>query len=107
LDISSDAIRGYIDIIVLGLLIEKDMYGYEIAKEVSFRTKDNYELNEATMYSSFRRLEKQQYVQSYYNENSLRGSKRRYYHITPEGKDYYMLKCKEWDYTKKIVNLFI
>jgi len=107
LNISSDAIRGYIDLIVLAFLMNQDMYGYEIAKEVSRMSEGMYELNEATMYSGFRRLEKNNLIISYYKDNSLRGGKRRYYQITESGKTYYHEKCAEWSYTKKIVNLFV
>lgn len=107
LNISSDAIRGYIDLIVLSFLINQDMYGYEIAKEVSKISEGQYELNEATMYSGFRRLEKNNLIISYFKDNSLRGGKRRYYQITDLGKDYYHEKCAEWRYIKKIVNLFV
>lgn len=105
MEINSDFIRGHIDTILLSLLMEKDMYGYEISKEIFSRT-GGYEIKEATLYSSFRRLEKQEIIESYYSSNTNGGSKRRYYHITNLGREKYMRNCKEWEQTKKLVDLF-
>jgi len=35
--ISSDVIRGYVDTIILSLLIEGDSYGYEISKNIRIK----------------------------------------------------------------------
>jgi len=64
-NISSDLIRGHTDTIVLKLLSEEDMYGYQIYKTIIDRSHGLYELKEATLYSSFRRLEQQEMVVSY------------------------------------------
>lgn len=105
MEISSDFIRGHIDTIILSLLLEKDMYGYDISKVIFDRT-GGYEMKETTLYSSLRRLEKQKVIESYYSTNTNGGSKRRYYHLTELGKEKYYKYCEEWEKTKKIVDLF-
>ncbi|MEG2685013.1 MAG: PadR family transcriptional regulator [Erysipelotrichaceae bacterium] len=103
--ISSDVIRGYNDIIILAILLTKNSYGYEISKEIEVRSKGVYIIKETTLYSSFNRLEKNGYVDSYYGEATL-GKRRTYYRITEEGKKYYDLKCQEWKETKILIDDF-
>lgn len=104
--ISSDVIRGYNDTIILYFLLEGDSYGYEISKNIRTLTENQYVMKETTLYSAFNRLEKNGYITSYYGEET-QGKRRTYFHITPEGKAYYLEKCKEWDITKNVVNRFI
>lgn len=105
MEIKSDFIRGYIDLMILSLLLDRDMYGYDISK-VIFNKTGGYEIKEATLYSSLRRLEKQNIIESYYSEKTRGGSKRRYYHMTLLGRDKYVEYCEEWEKTKKIVEIF-
>lgn len=105
MNVNSDFIRGHIDTIILSLLLEEDMYGYDISK-VIFKRTDGYEMKETTLYSSLRRLEKNSLISSYYSSNTNGGSKRRYYTLTKTGTEKYYEYCDEWEKTKKIVDLF-
>ena len=58
------------------------------------------------MYSAFSRLEKNQYIESFYGDET-NGKRRTYYRITPLGRDYYKEKCEEWFVTKEVVDKFI
>lgn len=104
--ISSDIIRGHLDAIILKLIIEKDRYGYEISKEISKRTGNQFEIKEATLYAVFQRLEKNEYIVSYSGQIT-HGRKRKYYKVTALGKGYFEEKAEEWQNTKKIINLFM
>lgn len=104
--ISSDIIRGHLDAIILRLIYEKDRYGYEISKEIASRSKDEFQIKEATLYAVFQRLEKKQLIQSYLGDVSY-GSKRRYYHITNLGKAYLNEEINEWRKTKDIIDIFM
>ena len=53
--ITSDLLRGNTDTMILRLLAESDRYGYEIVKLIAEHSEGEYELKEATMYSSVRR----------------------------------------------------
>lgn len=100
--ISSDVIRGHIDTLILKLLIEKDMYGYELANEIKNRTLDKFNIKEATLYSVVQRLEGKKIITSYMGEKT-HGGKRRYYKITPFGKAYYSEMISEWKLLKEIM----
>ena len=103
--ISSDVIRGYNDTIILFLLLEKDSYGYEISRQIRKITDEGYIMKETTLYSTFNRLEKNNYIVAYAGEET-KGRKRTYYRITEKGKSCYEEKCVEWRLTKEVVNLF-
>ncbi|WP_440114198.1 PadR family transcriptional regulator [Paenibacillus sp. QZ-Y1] len=105
--ISSDVIRGYNDTLILYMLLQGESYGYEISKNIRQLTEEKYVMKETTLYSAFTRLEKNGYIESFYQDESSLGKRRTYYRITPPGLDYYREKCEEWKVTQEVVNLFI
>lgn len=105
--ISSDVIRGYNDTIILCLLMKGPSYGYEISKQIKLLSHEKYMIKETTLYSAFTRLERNGYVQSFYDASNLSGKRRTYYRITEAGKAYYRLKCEEWHLTQEVVSNFI
>lgn len=104
--IASDLIRGHLDTIILKLIIEEDRYGYDIASCIKERTKGQFSLKEATLYSALNRLEGKQAIESYMG-NKTHGKKRRYYKITPLGKAYYSEKIKEWKQFKTVLETLL
>jgi DNA-binding PadR family transcriptional regulator len=103
MSITSDVLRGHTETIILASLFHQDSYGYQINKEISRKSGDTYELKEATLYCAFRRLEQAGYITAYWgNENS--GARRRYYHITEEGKESYYARKKDWEDAKKMID---
>lgn len=101
--ISADLLRGHTDTIVLGILRGGDSYGYEIYKKIIEKSAGLYELKEATIYASFRRLEEEESITSYWGDESL-GGRRKYYRITPLGENVYKRNKKDWEFTKDIID---
>lgn len=101
--ISSDLLRGHTDTIVLGILLNGDSYGYEIYKKIIEKSEGLYELKEATLYASFRRLEVEGCITSYWGDETL-GGRRKYYRITAIGENAYNLNKQDWEFTKKIID---
>ena len=60
-------------------------------------------LEEATLYTAFKRLEDQGFIASYWG-NSGAGARRRYYTITPNGRDACHRLLAEWEETKEIMD---
>ena len=83
--VSADSIRGHIDTILLRILAKRDSYGYELIKRVSQKSGGRYELKEPSLYTSLRRLEGQQCIESYWGDES-QGGRRKYYRITSAGR---------------------
>jgi PadR family transcriptional regulator, regulatory protein PadR len=104
--LSSDLLRGHTDTIILKFLTEGDKYGYEITKLVSELSGRLYELKEATMYSSLKRLENGNYITSYWGSET-QGGRRKYYRITDLGRELYEQNKKNWDFAKIILSLLL
>lgn len=100
--LSSDLLRGHADTIILRLLEDGDKYGYEITKLIYEKSDQLYELKEATMYSSLKRLENDGHITSYWGDET-QGGRRKYYHITPGGREQYESNKRNWDFSKEIL----
>lgn len=99
----SDMLRGYTDTIILGRLSQSDSYGYEINKSVVAKTGGLLELKEATLYTTFRRLEGAKCIHSYWGDETT-GARRRYYAITPEGRRLYEENVADWHRFKTMMD---
>lgn len=100
--LTSDLLRGHTDTIILKLLTSGDKYGYEITKLIYEHSRHEYELKEATMYSSLKRLEADGHISSYWGDET-QGGRRKYYHITRSGHDQYEKNQHNWEYAKKLL----
>lgn len=100
--ISSDLLRGHTDTIILKFLQDGDKYGYEITKLVYEHSGQLYELKEATMYSSLKRLEQDGHISSYWGDET-QGGRRKYYHITTSGQALYGSNKQNWEHAKEIL----
>ena len=101
--IMSDIIRGYTDTIILSQLIKKDSYGYEINKAIENITQGSYELKEATLYTTFRRLEIAGYIVSYWGDEAI-GARRKYYAITDAGRQLFEENVSDWQKAKVMID---
>lgn len=103
MSIAGDLIRGHTDAIILARLLKGDSYGYEINKTISTLSSGRFELKEATLYTAFKRLEDQGCIASYWGDSGA-GARRRYYTITPTGRDACYKLLAEWEETKQIMD---
>ncbi|QIM16986.1 PadR family transcriptional regulator [Leucobacter insecticola] len=104
--IGADAIRGYVDLMVLSLLRSGPSYAYELAQRITAISGDDYAIKQTTLYSAVKRLEAIECVSSSPGV-SPSGKPRTYYSITAEGLAHLALKIEEWGYTKTVVDRFI
>jgi DNA-binding PadR family transcriptional regulator len=103
---SSDLLRGHTDTIVLGVLRSTDRYGFEIYKTIRDATGGDYEIKEATLYATFRRLTKDGLVEAYWGDET-QGGRRKYYRITDAGQAVYTQSVKDWTATARIINTLL
>ena len=104
--ISSDVIRGYNDTMILYLLLNEPSYGYKISKRIRELTNEKYVMKETTLYSAFKRMETNGYIEAF-SGSETNGKPRTYYKITDAGKKYYKNKCEEWAITQEVIEKFI
>lgn len=103
MSIAGDLIRGHTDAIILARLMQTDSYGYEINKVISTLSDGRFELKEATLYTAFKRLEEAGCIASYWGDSGA-GARRRYYTITPTGRETCRRLLVEWQETKLIMD---
>jgi PadR family transcriptional regulator, regulatory protein PadR len=101
--ISSDLLRGHTDTMILKLLMSGVKYGYEISKLIVSNSSGEYELKEATMYSSLKRLESDGCITSYWGDET-QGGRRKYYKIIKKGNETYLENKNNWEYAKRILD---
>lgn len=94
-------VSGNTSMLLLQLLSEKDMYGYEMIETLEQRSNAVFELKAGTLYPLLHTLEAQSYLTVY--EKEVQGKLRKYYQITKEGRKALVKKKQEWsDYTKAV-----
>lgn len=96
-----EMMKGSIDLILLSLIAQRNMYGYEIVKVLKKVSDDTYEMSEGTLYSALKRLEKRRWVESYWQEAD--GGRRKYYRLTDEGNDALESKRENWKWMNGLV----
>lgn len=102
--IDRSMVSGSMGMLILRLLSEKDMYGYEMIDTLKKRSENVFELKAGTLYPLLHGLEEKQFLNSY--EQEVLGKVRKYYQITPEGRKHLEAKKEEWkEYSKAVGNV--
>lgn len=90
----SQIARGTLEYCILLMLDKKLCYGYEILQKLN-----KYPIlasTESTVYPLLRRLQKENYLQSSWQDSQEGLPPRKYYSLTPEGKEYLKALSNEW-----------
>jgi PadR family transcriptional regulator, regulatory protein PadR len=101
-----ELVKGSTSLIMLQLLNERDMYGYELVKELEHRSDNGLSVKEGTLYPALHKLEKQEYIECYW-QGQEKGPARKYYRITEAGKEVLHEKTREWQDFVKVMNKVI
>ena len=88
--------------LVLSLLENEDMYGYQMIKKLKEKSQNIFEFQEGTLYPILHNLEERNYICSYWDDTGSK--KRKYYSITKEGKKHLKEKKQEWQTFSSGVN---
>jgi PadR family transcriptional regulator PadR len=90
-----DMRKGSTTVLLLSLLAEAPMYGYQIAKELITRSGGVFDFKEGTLYPALHRMEKEGLLSSYW-EVVEEGPSRKYYAITEKGQNALKQKSRDW-----------
>ncbi len=93
---------GSLDLLVLHLLSEREMYGYEIVTELDKRSQSVFQMKEGTLYPLLHRLEKEGAVTAWEEKNE--GRTRRYYRLTHKGRGRLAQQEETWKRYSAAVN---
>jgi len=95
--------KGILEYCILLLVKKKDRYGYELIQEI-----DAYEIisaKESTIYPLLRRLLKEEYLESYWQDAVEEGlPPRKYYKITIKGVTYLELMNEDWQTLMNVID---
>lgn len=103
--ISSDLIRGHIDTIILHTLLDGDKFAQQISDCVEEKSQKEYKINQATLYSSLKRLESLKHVSSYWYDSPT--GRRKYFKLTDLGKQTVENNLSSWSYSRAIIDKLI
>lgn len=93
--VDKSLVSGSTTMLLLRLLSEKDMYGYEMIEVLQQRSNHVFDLKAGTLYPLLHGMEARNQLLSY--EKEAAGKVRRYYQITKEGRKELERKKKEWE----------
>ena len=79
--------KGAVEMLLLTMLCEEDMYGYQMAQLVKKRSKGEITIPEGSMYPTLYRLMSKGYITDH-QSTSGRRQLRVYYHIEPAGREH-------------------
>jgi len=101
-----DLIKGSIDSLLLCLISQQPMYGYQIIKELVGRSEGYFKFKEGTLYPALHRLERAGLIQGKWQVLPT-GQQRKYYHITDKGQAVLVEKRGQWREFLTAMNLII
>ena len=81
--------------LLLKLIENEDMYGYQMIEELARRSNDTFQMKEGTLYPILHAMEQGKYLTSYQQEAPT-GRQRKYYHLTRRGRELLADKKEEW-----------
>jgi len=88
------SLRGVVEPLLLFVIGELPIHGYEIAKELERRSEGYFDLTASTLYSALRRLESRGLVSSSWR--LVTKQRRRYYELTEKGRQILAEELAQW-----------
>jgi PadR family transcriptional regulator PadR len=88
-------LRGVVEPLLLFIIAELPIHGYEIARELERRSEGYFNLTASTLYSALRRLESRGLVSSSWQ--LVAKQRRRYYELTEKGRQILAEELAQWE----------
>ncbi|MDL2236640.1 PadR family transcriptional regulator [Christensenellaceae bacterium OttesenSCG-928-K19] len=92
--IEKSLMAGSTILLVLKLLEQGDLYGYQMIESLQEQSNNVFELKAGTLYPLLHTLEQDGAVETY--EQQAQGRTRKYYHLTAQGQKLLKQKTAEW-----------
>ncbi len=101
----SQLLKGTLEGCILKVISDSETYGYEISEKL--KQKGFSDISEGTIYPLLLRLEKNAMITAVYRDSPL-GPRRKYYSITPEGREFLEDFFHSWlDLQESVNRLFL
>src|SRR5665213_3204848 len=89
-------LTGTVGVLILSLLTERAMYGYEIIQEADRRSARQFEMKEGTLYPALHQMERDGLLRAEWQESDA-GRSRKYYALTAKGRRQAQSKRQQWE----------
>ena len=102
--IEKSLVSGSMTMLILKLLSEKDMYGYEMIDTLRQKSQNVFELKAGTLYPLLHSQEDKGFLTVY----EVAGKTRKYYSLTRQGRGFLEKKVEEWkEYSAAVTNVLV
>lgn len=91
----TDLKRGSMATLILTVLRDGPLHGYQLAREIEQRSEGYFDCKEGTLYPALHKLERDGYLQSEWRPAGEQ-RRRKYYLLTPAGQRYLDATVAEW-----------
>ena len=85
--VNKELLKGSTSMLILSILEEKNMYGYQMILCMKEKSQGMFEMKEGTLYPILYRLEDDGLVESQWSVPQNKESSRKYYCLTEKGKE--------------------
>jgi PadR family transcriptional regulator PadR len=96
MDYDREFLTGTVGVLILSLLGERAMYGYEILQEAERRSASQFQMKEGTLYPALHQMERAGLLRSAWRESES-GRARKYYSLTAKGRRQAESKRRQWE----------
>ena len=103
MQIDKELLKGSTTMLVLTVLQRRQMYGYEIIKELQAQSSGLLALAEGTLYPILHTMESQGYLSADW-QRSPQSRRRKYYSLTDTGRTLLASRRQEWDAFQRAVS---
>ena len=94
-DYDREFLTGTVGMLILGLLSEREMYGYEMLQEAERRSARTFQLKEGTLYPALHQMERTGLLKARWRDSAA-GRPRKYYTLTAKGRRRAESKRRQW-----------
>lgn len=94
--VRSQLLKGTTDLLILSVLSDEELYGYQIAQRIRERSGDGLAPSEGTLYPALHRLEQRGALRAAWGAGEA-GPRRRYYSLTEAGHGMLAEARRDWD----------
>ena len=91
-----ELLTGTVTVLILSLLGERPMYGWEILREAERRSASAFLMKEGTVYPALHGMERSGFLKSEWRDGED-GRARKYYALTAKGRRAAESKRRQWD----------
>jgi PadR family transcriptional regulator, regulatory protein PadR len=102
--VSSEMLKGTLDMMILRTLVVGDAHGHTIAKVIERSSEDVLEVEQGSLYPALHRLENRGWVKSYWG-TSENNRKARFYRLTTAGRRQLTVETSRWRQMARAIGL--